>query len=45
VLVFPHIGTATHETRYAMRELAVRNLLAGVGGERPPSCVNAEVLG
>jgi lactate dehydrogenase-like 2-hydroxyacid dehydrogenase len=45
VLIFPHIGTATHETRYAMRELAVRNLLAGVGGERPPSCVNAEVLG
>lgn len=45
VLILPHIGTATHETRYAMRELAVRNLLAGVGGERPPSCVNAEVLG
>ena len=27
-LVFPHIGTSTAETRYAMRELAVRNLLA-----------------
>jgi glyoxylate reductase len=45
VLVFPHIGTATRETRYAMRELAVRNLLAGVSVERPPSCVNSEVLG
>jgi glyoxylate reductase len=45
VLVLPHIGTATHETRYAMRELAVRNLLAGLCGERPPSCVNPEVLG
>ncbi len=45
VLVLPHIGTATHETRYAMRELAVRNLLAGISGERPPSCVNAEGLG
>jgi phosphoglycerate dehydrogenase-like enzyme len=44
VLVFPHIGTATHETRYAMRELAVRNLLAVLAGTRPPACVNPEAL-
>jgi glyoxylate reductase len=43
-LAFPHIGTATHETRYAMRELAVRNLLAVLAGERPPACVNPEAL-
>jgi phosphoglycerate dehydrogenase-like enzyme len=43
-LTFPHIGTATAETRYAMRELAVRNLLALVAGEKPPTCVNPEVL-
>jgi glyoxylate reductase len=45
VLTFPHIGTATHETRYAMRELTVRNLLAALAGETPPACVNPEVLG
>jgi lactate dehydrogenase-like 2-hydroxyacid dehydrogenase len=44
VLAFPHIGTSTLETRYAMRELAVRNLLAVLAAERPPSCVNPEVL-
>lgn len=45
VLVVPHIGTATEETRYAMRELAVRNLVCGLSGERPPTPVNPEVLG
>jgi phosphoglycerate dehydrogenase-like enzyme len=45
VLTFPHIGTATNETRYAMRELTVRNLLAALAGETPPACVNPEVLG
>jgi glyoxylate reductase len=44
VLVFPHIGTSTVETRYAMRELAVRNLLAVLSGERPAACVNPQVL-
>ena len=43
-VVFPHIGSGTRETRYAMRELAVRNLLAVLRGERPPACVNPEVL-
>jgi phosphoglycerate dehydrogenase-like enzyme len=45
VICFPHIGTATVETRRAMRELAVRNLLAVLAGERPPAPVNPEVLG
>lgn len=45
VICFPHIGTATVETRRAMRELAVRNLLAVLTGERPPAPVNPEVLG
>jgi glyoxylate reductase len=43
-LLLPHIGTATKETRYAMRELAVRNLIAGLTGKRPPTCLNPEVL-
>ena len=43
-LVVPHIGSATRETRYAMRELAVRNLVAVLTSEPPPTCVNPEVL-
>ena len=45
VICFPHIGTATIETRRLMRELAVKNLLAVLAGERPPAPVNPEVLG
>ena len=44
VITFPHIGTAAEETRRAMRELAVRNLIAVVSGETPPAIVNPEVL-
>lgn len=45
VICFPHIGSATVETRRAMRELAVENLLAVLAGQRPPASVNPEVLG
>ena len=45
VITFPHIGTAAEETRRAMRELAVQNLIAVVSGETPPAIVNPEVLG
>ena len=45
VICFPHIGSATNETRRAMRELAVENLLAVLAGKRPPAPVNPEVLG
>jgi lactate dehydrogenase-like 2-hydroxyacid dehydrogenase len=44
VLVLPHAASATRETRRAMRELAVRNLLAVLRGEAPECCVNPEVL-
>ena len=37
VIVLPHIGTATEETRYLMRELAVNNVLAVLAGEMPPA--------
>ncbi|WP_343743088.1 D-glycerate dehydrogenase [Herbaspirillum huttiense] len=36
VVALPHIGSATHETRLAMAELAVSNLLAGLRGEPVP---------
>ena len=38
VLITPHIGTATRETRTAMIELAVRNLLACLAGD-PCDCL------
>ncbi|HLV01598.1 MAG TPA: D-glycerate dehydrogenase [Acidobacteriota bacterium] len=33
LLITPHIGTATRQTRHKMAELAVQNLLAGLKGE------------
>lgn len=44
VVVAPHLGSATVETRTRMSDLAVDNLLAFFRGERPPCCVNPEVL-
>ena len=35
VVALPHIGSATHETRYAMAEMAVTNLLQVLEGEKP----------
>lgn len=35
VVALPHIGSATHETRRAMAELAVANLVAGLRGAQP----------
>ncbi|RKR02655.1 phosphogluconate 2-dehydrogenase [Kushneria sinocarnis] len=45
VVALPHIGSATHETRYAMAELAVDNLLAVLNGQRPRAPYNADQLG
>jgi len=44
VVVAPHLGSATLETRTRMSDLAVDNLLAYFRGETPPCPVNAEVL-
>jgi gluconate 2-dehydrogenase len=35
VTALPHIGSATHETRRAMAELATTNLLQALAGQRP----------
>ncbi|MBT2325755.1 D-glycerate dehydrogenase [Variovorax paradoxus] len=35
VTPLPHIGSATHQTRHAMAELATTNLLQALAGERP----------
>lgn len=39
----PHIGSATHETRRAMAELAVQNLELALLGETPLHMVNPQV--
>jgi glyoxylate reductase len=44
VILQPHASGATHETRRAMEELTVDNLLAVLSGSRPPVIVNPEVL-
>ncbi|MGB9608084.1 MAG: glyoxylate reductase [bacterium] len=44
VVVLPHIGSATVETRGRMARMAAENLLAGLRGEIPQNIVNPEVL-
>lgn len=43
ILITPHVGSATPETRTRMAMMAVDNLLAGLRGQRMPSCVNNEI--
>jgi glyoxylate reductase len=45
VVLVPHIGSATVETRYHMARLAAENLAALLEGQRPPNVVNPEVFG
>jgi glyoxylate reductase len=40
VVLLPHMGSATWETRTRMTALAAENLLAGLAGETPPNCLN-----
>ena len=44
VVLIPHLGSATIETRTAMAVLAANNALAVLSGEKPPTAVNPEVL-
>lgn len=44
VVLAPHIGSATHETRRKMAEIVAQNLIAFYKGEVPPNLVNKEVL-
>ena len=44
VVLLPHVGSATIETRTRMGLLAAANLLAGLRGERPPNCLNWTAL-
>lgn len=42
VVLLPHMGSATVETRTGMARKATENLLAGLSGKRPPDCLNWE---
>jgi glyoxylate reductase len=44
VVLAPHLGSATVETRTAMGMLAARNLLEVVAGRRPAALLNPEAL-
>ncbi len=44
VVLLPHIGSATTATRGAMVELCGRNIIAVLGGDRPLTPLNPEVL-
>jgi glyoxylate reductase len=44
VVLAPHIASGSVRTRSEMSVLAVRNLLAGLRGDRPPNLLNPEVL-
>lgn len=44
VVLVPHIGSATYDTRRGMSTLAAENAAAGLTGKRPPSLVNPEAV-
>jgi gluconate 2-dehydrogenase len=44
IVLAPHIASATEKTRRAMIDLAVNNLRAALGGNKPPSLINTEVF-
>jgi gluconate 2-dehydrogenase len=39
-ILFPHIGSATHETRLEMVSCAVDNLIAALSGDLSQNCAN-----
>jgi lactate dehydrogenase-like 2-hydroxyacid dehydrogenase len=45
VVLAPHIGSATHQARSRMAEVAATCLIEMLEGRRPPQCVNGEVFG
>ena len=44
VVALPHIGSATHETRYAMARCAAENIVAALDGTLEHNIVNREAL-
>jgi len=44
VIIAPHIASGSVATRARMASVAADNLLAALGGEEPPNCVNRQAL-
>jgi glyoxylate reductase len=44
VILLPHMGSATEETRRRMGAMAVENMVAGLTGQVPPNCINCDQL-
>jgi lactate dehydrogenase-like 2-hydroxyacid dehydrogenase len=44
VVIVPHIASATPETRLAMGDIAVGNIIKVLGGQTPDTCINPDVL-
>ncbi|MBA7608248.1 Glyoxylate/hydroxypyruvate reductase B [subsurface metagenome] len=44
IIITPHIASASFTTRTDMALMAAENLLAGLRGKTPPTCVNPEAL-
>ena len=44
LIVVPHVGSATIETRQQMALLATKNAVAALTGHQPPNAVNPQVL-
>lgn len=40
VVLAPHIGSSTNQTREKMAQIAVKNVLCVLNGENPPNCIN-----
>lgn len=43
IVALPHIGSATHETRYNMAACAVDNLIDALNGKVEKNCVNPQI--
>ena len=43
VVTLPHIGSSTIKTEIKMSELAMKNLLQGLSGEKPINLINETV--
>ena len=44
VVLAPHIGSASRETRHKMADIGVKNMIAGLRGEKPANIINPEVI-
>ena len=45
VVLTPHIGSASYETRSKMAVMVAKNVIAALEGKLPPNCVNPEAYG